>query len=516
MTENRRIALNVLANYSVSFFQLACGLVTARWVVNTLGLVDFGLYGVVGGLTAFVSFFNDVLAVSVGRFYAFAVGRERREGAEGMSECRKWFSIAVGLHVMLPSVLMLAGYPIGEWMVRHWLNIPPERVDACVWIFRFVCLTCFANMVTVPLRAMYKAKQKLAELTVYGYFTTVINMGFLYYMVTHPGDWLCRLGAWDCFMGILPTTIIAVRSYFIFPECRFEFRHLRAWADIRRLATFTGWYIFGILGNLVRTQSLTLLVNKFLGAAENAAVGVAGSLAGKTRLLSGSLRSSFAPAITNAYGAGDIPRMTTLFYAICKFSALLTLLVAVPVCVESHEIMVLWLKNPPPAAAGLMVVVAISIVLEHITMGHWMIISAKGKVALYQFLVGMCFCSSFPIGYILMRCGCGVFTVGYTLVITYAGAVLLRLWAVNRLFGIAPWRWLSGIFIPLATTSVLAFAAGYAARFFWEPSFFRVVVATVLAESVFIPLVWFWVLDGVERRHVCDTLQKRLGLQRIS
>jgi O-antigen/teichoic acid export membrane protein len=336
-------------------------------------------------------------------------------------------------------------------------------------------------------------------------------MGFLYYMVTHPGDWLCRLGAWDCFMGMLPTLIIAIRSYFIFPECRFEMSHLRSWKDICRLATFTGWYAFGILGNLVRGQSLSLMVNKFLGAADNAAAGIAGSLAGKTRVLSGSLRSSFAPAITNAYGAGDIQRMTVLFYAICKFSAMLTLLVAVPVCVESREIMVLWLKTPPPAASGLMIVVSISIVLEHLTMGHWMVISAKGQVALYQFLVGICFCMSFPVGYLFLKCGYGVYSVGYTLVITYVGAVLLRLWTVKRLFGISPRKWLCRIFVPLLATSALSGAAGWCARMFLDASLARVAVAALLAEIVFVPLAWFWVLDRSEREWIVNVAKRRLS-----
>ena len=521
MTANRRIIVNILANYSVSLFQIACGFVTARWSVTALGLVDYGLYGVVGVLTAFVAFFNNVLGVSVGRFYGVSVGREQADGRSGacLEECRKWFSVAVGLHTAVPLILVAVGYPIGAWAVRHWLNVPADRVGACIWIFRFVCLSCFAGMVTVPFRAMYKAHQRMAELTVYGYFCTLVNMGFLYYVITHPspGYWLARLGAWDSLMAILPTIIISVRSCCVFPECRLRVRYWVSWPDIRRLATFTGWYVFGILGNLVRGQSISLLVNKLMGAAANASVGLAGSLAGKTRILSGSLRSSFAPAITNAYGAGDRNRVMTLFYAICKFSALLTLLVAIPVSIESEELMVLWLKTPPPGSPGLMVFLAGSIVLEHITMGHWMIISAKGQVARYQFLVGLCFMSALPIGYAFIKCGCGVFSVGYTLCLTNAGAVLLRLWAVKRLFGVSPRRWILGIFLPLVTASALAAASGLSARLWLEPGLFRVMVSTGLAEMAFLPLVWFAVLDEQERiwvrRRIVEKVLRKGGAE---
>ena len=126
-----------------------------------LGEVDYGLYGVVGGLTAFILLFNNVLASAVSRYYAFSVGRASIKGNEtaGLEECRKWFTVALTLHLSIAVLFTAIGYPLGCWAVRHYLVIPTDRVSACIWVWRFVCLSCFAGMINVPFNAMYYAKQ---------------------------------------------------------------------------------------------------------------------------------------------------------------------------------------------------------------------------------------------------------------------------------------------------------------------------------------------------------------------
>ena len=194
MTANRRIFLNIVATYGRSLYALALGLISARWVLTSLGTIDYGLYGVIAGMTAFISFFNGLLGSSIGRFYAVNVGRTMLTGGEqtGLEECRKWFNTAISIHTVIPVILILVGYPIGVWAIRNWMTVPVERVADCVWVFRFVCFSCFVGMLNVPFRAMYGAKQYIAELTIYSFVSTTVNFAFLCYMISHPGNWLTR------------------------------------------------------------------------------------------------------------------------------------------------------------------------------------------------------------------------------------------------------------------------------------------------------------------------------------
>ena len=114
MTANKRIFLNVMATYGRSLFGLACGLFSARWVLEALGKEDFGLYGVVGALTIFISFLNMMLSGALGRYYAFSIGEAKKaadngRAADGLENCRRWFNTALSIHTIVPVVLMLIG-----------------------------------------------------------------------------------------------------------------------------------------------------------------------------------------------------------------------------------------------------------------------------------------------------------------------------------------------------------------------------------------------------------------------
>ena len=512
MTENRRIVLNILATYGRGLLGLALGLFSARWVLMTLGKVDFGLLGLVGGLSWFITFLNGILAVSVSRFYAVSVGRCRTadDPAAALEDCRKWFSIALCLHAFLGVFLVSVGYPAGVWLIRHWLTIPPERVEVCIWLFRFVCISCFSAMINVPFNAMYKAKQYIAELTIYGLVITIVNFFFLCYMVTHSGDWLLRYGLWQCLLAVAPQVIITWRACVVFPECRFRREFLlHGRRDALRLIAFTSWNFFGSFGNLVRTRAPALIVNKFLGPAANATTTVAASLSSHTTIFSGSLKGAFMPALASAWGAGDMKRVKVLFNGICKFSSLLMLLVAVPVMAEADEIMLLWLKDPPAGAAALGVFIMCTSVFEHMSMGHWMIMSASGRIALYQLLVGICYACAFPVGWIAIG-RCGVMGVGWTLAITLAAAIVVRLVMVRRNFGISPSHWIFCICLPTVVVSVAAYAAACVPALFFAPSLMRVALSTLCSEMVFVPLVWFFVLDVSERNYVMGGLRQFL------
>lgn len=501
MSPNRRIFLNIVATYGRSLYALVIGLLTARWALQALGVIDYGLLGVVGGLTTFISFFNGILANSISRFYAYSVGVASREdkASEGLDECRKWFTVATTIHTAVPTVLMAVGYPIGIWAVCNYLTIPSDRVYDCVWVFRFVCVTCFISMVSVPLNAMYTAKQYIAELTIYSYITTTANALFLYYMVTHPAIWLVKYAFWTCLLGLIPSLIIAVRALFLFEECRIIPRYLFALKDMKTLASFAGWNFFGALGNLLKGAGMNVLVNKMLGPSRNASVSLATSISAHTQTLSESLTGAFIPAITNAVGARDRPRVLSLVHKTCKFGAMMILPFAIPLALEIDEVLILWLRNPPDGVARLCIWILAVLVLENMTTGHWAVIAANGKIKLYQLIVGACFILTLPIAWFMMRCGLGLYSVGYSLFLTLAIVAIVRVVAVRLLLNIEPSYWLFRVFIPITITIVVSAAIGLASQKIMSPSFSRIIVTGIVTEIIIWPLMLFYVLDASER-----------------
>lgn len=513
MTANRRIWLNVSATYARNVYTLALGLVTARWLLLSLGRTDYGLFGVVGGLIAFVTFFNRLLAGSVSRFYAIAIGQSKRKGNReaGMQECRRWFTAAVSVHTVVPFVLLLIGCPLGVYAVDHWLVIPPDRVAACHWVWRFACLLAFVGMANVPFRAMYTAKQEIAELTVLNVINATLNACLLYYMVSHPGDWLARYAFWHCLLAILPRLFICVRALVVYPECRLRCECLWNWGDIRKMAVFAGWNAFGSLGTIVRTKGMMVLVNQMFGPAQNAAVTVAARLASRANTFSQSILTACSPAIVQAYGAGKRERMIGLVRRVSKLSGMLVVIVSLPLVLEVHEVMRLWLKEPPEESPFLCGCVLFALFLNKISAGSRIAISAAGRIAAYQVGVGAVSIISIPAAWLVMKNGSGLSAVGFTMIGVAIVHVALRVLFAHRYAEVSASEWLRRVVLPLCCLVTAGTISAVIPRFMFDPSFGRVVLTVASSEAVMLPLCWFVVVDTEERAYLREKFDKVRG-----
>lgn len=501
MTANRRIALNVVATYGRSLYAMVLGLFTARWALQVLGQVDYGLYGVVGGLTAFVAILNSLLATGVARFYAISVGKMSQDRDVGLRECHHWFTTAVVVHSCLASGLVLVGYPLGVWVVEHYLTIPADRIVLCVWVWRFALLSCFVSMASVPFQAMYTAKQEIAELTIYAFVTSTLNALFLYYMVTHPGVWLAKYAAWLCLMGVVPQLLIATRAWRLYDECRFVRSAVSGCLGrIRDLLGYSGWLTFGFLGGLVRSQGMAILVNKAFGPALNASMTIGHTLSIHCDSLSGSLVGAFSPAIMNAYGAGDFEGMRKLAYRACKLATIFLLMFAIPLMLEVDEVLVLWLKEPPAFAGSLCIAFLVSAIVDKTAIGHMIAVNAHGKIALYQAVLGTSLIAALPLAVGFVSLGLGIRSVGLALVLSMMLCAWGRVWFARRLVGMSAVYWLMRILAPLATAAALSIVAGLVPRLLWGLSFGRVCATVLFVEGALLPLCWFWVMDEAERQ----------------
>ena len=504
MTPTRRIFLNIIATYGRSLYALVIGLFCGRWTLMALGEVDYGLLGVVGGLTAFIAFFFGILSGAVGRFYGIAIGRSRVEASpeRGLGACREWFSLAVTIHLFVPCVLLIVGYPLGVWAVKHYLVVPPERISACVWVFRFVCISSLLGMVSVPFTAMYQAKQYIAELTVYSFITTTLNAGFLYFMVTHSGDWLTRYAFWTCLLSVVPNVIIACRACFIFPECRFRMSSAWNWEKYRQMLAYTGWNTFGSLGSLLRVQGIAILVNRFFGPAVNASMTIANSVSGQTQTLAGSLQGAFNPVITAAVGAGDLKTVRMLALRFCKFSLILSLVFMLPLALELPMVLRLWLKTPPDYALGLCWIMLLMAFVDNNTLGHGVAIMAYGKIMWYQIILGAFNLLAIPCAWLFVLLGGTVYSVGWALLITWSLLAYGRLFFARSILQVSIRAWATQVILPVLLAILLSVSAGFVPRFVLEENFLRVCLTTLAVEGLLLPLIWFVVLDPEEREFV--------------
>lgn len=467
-----------------------------------LGDVDYGLIGVVGGMTAFITYFNGVMASGVGRFYAISAGSEAQDLMRGIEKCREWFTVAVIIHTVLPVMLLVFGYPIGEWAVRHFLTIPPDRIEGCVWVWRFSCLSCFVSMISVPFHGMYGAKQEIAELTIYSFVTSTVNVFFLYYALTHPSDWLVRFSAWMCALSVVPSLIIIIRAVFKYPECRFRWMYVRCWHNIKKMMQYSGWLLVGNLAAIFSAQGVSIFVNKLFGPRLNAATNVGNALTGQCQALSGSMIGAFSPAIMNAYGAGDTQRFLALSHLVNKIATLLILVFAIPLSLEIDEVLHLWLKNPPAYAAGFCILGLVYAVVDKISWGCCISVYAVGKMALYETVIGGAAFLVIPLSYIFYKLGFGIYCAAWALIGIRVFIAVARVAIARHIVGsFSILRWLANVVAPVCAVSSVCMGVGCVPKLFLSASLFRVCLTTVLVEMTLFLFVWHVMFTSAERAY---------------
>ena len=513
MTENRRIFWNVVATYSRSLFSLVCGLFTARWVLGALGTVDYGLYGVVGGLVMFIGFLNSSLSSATARYYAISIGegRTNQDKCAAIENSQHWFNTALSVYLVVPAVLVAVGYPIGSWVVEHFLTIPSDRIGECIWVLRFAVLSCFVGMLNVPFTAMYNAKQYIAELTIYGYVTTSLNVVVLYYMVTHPAIWLVKYAMWTCLMTVVPQIIICIRAIYVFPECRLRLGYLWDWNRIRDIGRFSGWNLLGSLCALLRVQGVNILVNKAFGPRVNAAMSLGNSVNGHASALSSALLGAFLPAITTAYGEGDLERMCQFAFRACKFGCLLFLVFVIPLVVEIDSVLTLWLRTPPSYTGFLCIVMLLINLIDIATQGHVVAINASGRIREYQLSMTKISILTLPLAVIVILLGGGVYGLGMALVGVRVAIAARRVNYAKRLAGLSIMFWIRRVVFPLVIAVIVASGVSSVPVFVCSPGVMRIFIVCALCEVCLGLMAWFFVLMDSEREFLIKKINDFCG-----
>ena len=129
-SSNKRIAKNTLLLYFRMLLTIAVGLYTSRVVLNTLGVSDYGIYNVVGGIVSMLAFLNSALTAASQRFIAFELGRG------DLSKLRKIFCTSVTIHATLAVIIFIIAETIGLWFINTHLNIDANRMVAANWVYQ--------------------------------------------------------------------------------------------------------------------------------------------------------------------------------------------------------------------------------------------------------------------------------------------------------------------------------------------------------------------------------------------
>lgn len=500
----RRILINILATYGRSIVSFVFSLFTARWILRALGQSDFGLYGVVGGVMFFISIVNSTQSATVARFYAFSIGRA---GFEDNGDLTKWFNSSMAIHFVLPLVLATIGYPIGVYALGHWLNIPPDRVDACVWVFRFSVVSFFLSSLTVPYSAMFVAMQLISQLVLFSFVQVFGLVVISFCLLFVPTD---RLVAYAGMMFAMNAIVYFLQVYYAhkqFPSCRIKGSMLFDKSRIGQLIGFTGLKSLGDIAWGIKSNGSAFVVNLQYGPVANAAFSVANQLSTQAETFCRTLANAFTPAITTEEGAGNRGHMIDLSLNCCKFGTLLLLLFVIPLSIEVDYWLDLWLGTPPVGSGPLCRCMLITGVMTYLTKGHQLAIQANGKIAQWQIFDSLAYISTVPIAVIFVFVGLGLISIGYAYIVSMGLICAMRLVFARKLISMSVRRWMTEVLIPICAVTAISTSFSFGVSSTMERGFMQLIVVTGVAMVTTVICAWLMVFRKSERVFVMKRLK---------
>lgn len=462
-----------------------------------LGEVDFGLYAVIAGVMGFLSFLTGAMAGSAQRHFAFSIGQGNVE------EVNKWFNASLAIHFCLAVLLVAIGLPFGRYMINHVLTIPAERLAVCHKVFLCTLVTVVFRVLIVPYTGMFTAKQRIFELALYQTVQVLFMFCFAYFLTMLEGDRLMIYAIGVTVFSLLVASIETLRCSLCFSECKLKFRFKSRLTYCKELVSFGGWSLFGSLGAVGSNQIMAFIINIFCGPRINASFGIANQVSGQANGIAQGLFNAIAPEITSSEGRGDRERVINLSLLASKFSVLMLCLVLIPFMIEIDTILGLWLKEVPQYTAVLCRIVVVAFLIDKLTIGYIVAVTANGKIAGYQATLGGALICAPLIAWVLFKTGCGVaVSVGSALLITRTLCALGRVWWVRRLMGVPMRLWFNKVLLRCLASIAVSVLCAVLLLLFLKDSVMRAALSFVVCGLALSASAWLIGLDGRERQYI--------------
>ena len=400
---NKRIAKNTLLLYFRMLFMMAVSLYTSRVVLNTLGVEDYGIYNVVGGVVAMFGFINGSMSSATQRYITFALGKGDKTRLQTV------FSTTLQIHTLIAGIIVLLGETIGLWFLYNKMQIPADRMDAAFWVLQCSIVATVVMIISVPYNADIIAHEKMSAFAYISILEVVLKLVIVYMLVVFSFDKLILYA-----FLLLAIQLMIRFCYSIYCNRHFEetkYRHVWDKALFKEMTGFAGWSLFGNLASVLFSQGLNMLLNVFFGPVVNAARAVAVQVQSAIQQFVGNFQMALNPQITKTYAKGELGDMHRLVFRSARFSFFLLFFLSLPVLFETNFILTIWLKTVPEhTVVFLRIMICTSLIY---TLSNPLIIAnqATGKVKKYQAICGSILLLILPVSYISLRLGCPAYSV---------------------------------------------------------------------------------------------------------
>ena len=411
---NKKIAKNTIFIYFRLFTTMIIGLYSSRIVLQVLGVSDFGIFSVVGGVLAMFTFITASLGAATSRFFNVEMGKEH-------GDVNKIFNVNQLLHVVLAAIIFILAETIGLWYIYNKLVLPEGKLMDALFVYHVSIITVCLGIVNEPYSSLFSAHEKFGFLTTFDIANTLFRFACVLALLYLPGN---SLRYYSIIMSL--TTINTFLVFHVYAAHKWphiiKLRFIKGWKNYKPLLSFSGWNLLSTVSFMARSSGSDLLLNSFFGTAVNGAYAISRSVNNYVGTFAANFDVASGPQIVQSYSSGNKERCNYLVNKLGRFSLLLFEVVFFPLYIELDFILHLWLGNVPD---GVLTFCQINLILCGISLscgGFTQLINASGKIKWFKIEFSFFFLVCIPIGYVLFKLGYSQ----YSLLILFIIADLLQ------------------------------------------------------------------------------------------
>lgn len=507
-SEHKRIAKNTLYLYLRMILVLGVSLYSSRVLLQSLGVVDLGIYNLIGGIIVSLSFLNSSLAGASSRFITYALG-------EGIVEkVRAYYATLQFLHLALAILLLVVTQFFAHYLVYSVLDIPVDRADTAFWLLQCSAISAAVSIIAVPDNSLIMAHERM---DIYAYIAIgeamlkLLSVCLLSYL---DADRLLYFGVFT-----LISQIIIRLAYLI--VCRSKFKQERAKprydkAIGKEVLGFVGWNASGSLSVIGYTQGINILLNLFFGPVANAARGFAVQIQAAVENIILGFQTAVRPQIIKQYALGNKEEVYKLVLISSKYGFFLTLLLVAPLFTSIEAILRLWLGEVPPYTVGMSVMFLCVELVSPLKIPLLTAIHATGNIRRFQIFEGGILLLVIPAAYLLLKfTSISPSQVIGVYFLTEVIVQIVRLYIVTRSIGLSIRRY-TRYLLPVIGVILLSFSISWSIQNYIQGINLAAIILRSTSSLLLILVIIYTIgLERNERYQIATLIKSKFKVWKL-
>ena len=484
--------INTIAQYARTIINVCLSLYSTRLILNALGQSDYGIYSVVAGVIAMLSFITNALVTTTQRFLSV------HHGKNDPQKIHQIFGNSMLLHLIIGGGLAILLCAMGSWIINHMLNIEAERLVAAHWVYYAAVVMLCLSFITAPIRALFIARENIVYISIVdvldGVFKLLIAIGLTY--ITY--DKLISYAG--LMVGITLFNLLAFAAYAAYKFPEFHCPRCKEWDKelIKELSSFAGWTTYSAGCIIARNQGIAVVLNWFYGTIINSAYGIAQQVLGAVQFVSMSIINAINPQIMKAEGGNNRERMVMLSEYMSKYSFLLLALVAIPIIAEMDTLLQWWLGEVPAHTSMFCRFMLIAALCDQVSVGLTSANQAIGDIKKFTLIFYTTKLLVIIAGWICLHYGLPIVSIMWCYVIIELLTSLARLPLMKWISGIAIIPFCKHVFGRIILPLAAMIAVCYMITNNLHLSY-RVLITAGVSATVGVVMIWLTALDQTEK-----------------